>query len=274
MSGRRAGRAAMSRTGPRPTDRRRRSLTAMRTISVPGPGPVRERQAYLAVPVPTTAMPGPWPGVVVIHEGLGPTDDLQEQSDWFAAAGYLALMPDLYHGKPMVRCVKGTVQQMFAQRGPVFEQLESARGYLASRDDCTGAVGVAGYCLGGGFALLLAGRGGYHAAAVNYGELPKNLDEVLAGSCPIVASYGGRDGLVRGPAAATLTASLDRAGVPHDVKHYPPARHAFISRNVVPSPLTTIGKVLGVGYDHDSAADAKRRILAFFDQHLRGPVIG
>ena len=71
-----------------------------------------------------------------------------------------------------------------------------------------------------------------------------------------------------------MTAALDRAGVPHDVRDYPPARHAFISRNVVPSPLTTIGKVLGVGYDHDSAADAKRRILAFFDEHLRSAGTG
>lgn len=246
----------------------------MQTVTVPGSGALHDRQAYLARPVPTGPQPGPWPGVVVIHEALGPTDDMHEQCDWFAAAGYLTLMPDLYHGKPMIRCVRGAVRQLAAQRGPMFEQIEAARSYLAGRDDCTGAVGVAGYCLGGGFALLLAGRGGYHAAAVNYGELPQNLDEVLAGSCPIVASYGGRDGLVRGPAAATLTAALDRAGVPRDVKHYPPARHAFISRNVVPSPLTTIGKVLGVGYHHDSAADAKRRILAFFDEHLRGSTTG
>jgi carboxymethylenebutenolidase len=246
----------------------------MRSITVPGPGAPGGRQAYLAVPVRTAARPGPWPGVVVIHEALGPTDDMHEQCDWFAAAGYLALMPDLYHGKPMIRCVRGAVRQLAAQRGPMFEQIEAARTHLAARDDCTGAVGVAGYCLGGGFALLLAGRGGYDAAAVNYGELPKNLDQVLAGSCPIVASYGGRDGLVCGPAAATLTAALDRAGVPHDVKLYPPARHAFISRNVVPSPLTTLGKVVGVGYDHASAADAKGRILAFFDEHLRGPATG
>jgi carboxymethylenebutenolidase len=242
----------------------------MPTIAVPGRGPVQERRAYVAVPVPTSAHPGPWPGVVVIHEGLGPTDDLQEQCDWFAAAGYLALMPDLYHGRAMVRCVRSTVRQLFAQRGPVFEQLEAARAYLAARDDCSGAVGVAGYCLGGGFALLLAGRGGYDAAAVNYGHPPRNLDEVLAGSCPMVASFGGRDRILRG-AADRLTVALEQAGVPHDVREYPPARHAFFSRNVVPSPLTTIGKVLGVGYDHDSAADAKRRILAFFDVHLRDP---
>ena len=106
----------------------------------------------------------------MVHEGLGPTDDMQEQCDWFAAAGYLALMPDLYRGRSMVRCVKGTVQQMFAQRGPVFEQLESARAHLASVRTAPAPSASPAYCLGGGFALLLAGRGAYDAAAVNYGR--------------------------------------------------------------------------------------------------------
>ena len=242
----------------------------MRTIVVPGPGPDDERRAYLAVPVPTSTDPGPWPGVVVAHEGPGPTVDMQEQCDWFAAAGYLTLMPDLYHGRSMIRCLKGAIRQMVAQRGPAFEQLESARAYLSSRADCTGAVGVAGYCLGGGFAILLAGRGGFGAAAVNYGQLPENLDEVLDGACPVVASFGGRDRILAG-SAARLTAALTTAEVPHDVREYPAARHAFFSRYVAPSPVTTIAKVFGVGYHHDSAADAKRRILAFFDEHLRAP---
>ena len=54
-----------------------------------------------------------------------------------------------------------------------------------------------------------------------------------------------------------------------DVKEYPDAGHAFINRLVATSPLTPLLKVTGVGYDHAAAADAKRRILAFFDQYLR-----
>ena len=116
--------------------------------------------------------------------------------------------------------------------------------------------------------MLLAGRPGYSAAAVDYGQLPKNLDEVLAGSCPMVASYGGKDTTLKG-AGEKVRLSLERAGAVYDYKAYPNARHGFINRITALSPLTVLMKVGGVGYDHDSAIDAKQRILAFFDEHLR-----
>lgn len=232
------------------------------------------RPAYLAEPVPVSDRPGPWPGVIVVHDALGMTDDMQEQADWLAGAGYLTLMPDLYNGRSMVRCIKSTFAQLTAQQGPVFEQIEVARKHLAALPECTGTVGVIGYCMGGAFALLLAGRPGYAAASVNYGPLPRNLDEVLAGACPIVASYGGRDTGLKG-ATERLRPALQKASVAHDLVEYPNGRHAFINRITVASPLTVLMKVAGVGYDHDSAADAKRRILGFFDAHLRAarPVI-
>jgi len=231
------------------------------------------RPAYLAEPVAVSDRPGPWPGVVVMHDAFGLGDDMKEQADWLAASGYLAVVPDLYNGKSMVRCIKSSFGQLTAQHGPVFDQIESARTFLASRQHSTGTVGVIGYCMGGGFALLLAGRPGWSAASVNYGPLPANLDDVLAGACPLVGSYGARDYAFKG-AARKLRLGLERAGVEHDVKEYPKARHEFINRQLLVSPLTTLLKVAGVGYDHDSAADAKERILTFFDQHLRVPASG
>ena len=130
-------------------------------------------------------------GVVVVHDAFGLGDDMREQADWLAAAGYVAAIPDLYGGKGAVRCIKGAIAQLSAQRGPMFDQLDAARQWLAGQPDCTGRVGVIGYCMGGGFALLLAGRPGWSAASVNYGQVPDNVADVLAGACPLVASYGG-----------------------------------------------------------------------------------
>jgi carboxymethylenebutenolidase len=170
--------------------------------------------------------PGPWPGVVVIHEVFGINDDIREQTGRLAAAGYLALAPDLYRGLGKRRCLLATFKALFRGEGQAFEDLEAARAELAARADCTGKVGVLGFCMGGGFALLAASRG-FDAAAPNYGPLPKALD--LSGACPMVASYGGRDWELPG-AAAKIEAELTRHGIAHDVKEYPGAGHSFMGR--------------------------------------------
>jgi carboxymethylenebutenolidase len=223
---------------------------------------------YLATPVVTSDRPGPWPGVVLVHDVLGLGDDMREQADWLAAAGYLVAVPDLYEGRLAIRCLKSTFSQLTRQRGPVFDRLDAVRSVIAVDPRCTGRVGVIGYCMGGGFALLLAGRPGWSAASVNYGPVPDNVEDVLSGACPVVASFGGRDKGFAG-AAQKLRTAADAAGTPADVKEYPNARHGFINRISAASPLTPVLKVAGVGYDHDAAADAKRRILSFFDEHLR-----
>jgi carboxymethylenebutenolidase len=210
---------------------------------------------------------GPWPGVVVIHEVFGVNDDIREQAGRLAAAGYLAIVPDLYRGRGARRCLLRTFKELRAGEGRTFDDIEAVRAQLAARDDCTGRVGVIGFCMGGGFALLTASRG-FDAAAPNYGQLPKHLDDALSGSCPMVASFGARDPELRG-AAAKVEAALTRAGVPHDVKEYPDAGHAFIGR-VNAGPLNPVLRVIGLGHHNPSAEDAWGRILRWFNQYLRG----
>jgi carboxymethylenebutenolidase len=231
------------------------------------PGLLSEHD-YLATPVPVSDRRGPWPGVVLVHDIFGVGNDMKEQADWLAAAGYLTLMPDRYAGKNALRCIQRSFRQLAAQRGPAFDQLEDARKTLAAHPDCTGAVGVIGFCMGGGFALLLAGRPGWAAASINYGLLPEDLDEVLSAPCPVVASFGAKDRSLPG-AAAKLESTLQKSAVAHDVKEYPNVGHGFMNRLTAASPLTPIMKVTGMGYDHDASADSRRRILAFFDAQLR-----
>jgi carboxymethylenebutenolidase len=90
---------------------------------------------YLAIP---SSGPGPWPGVVVIHEAFGLNDDIRKKADELAGRGYLALAPDLYDGKFWIRCVRSAIGQLRAQSGPAFTALDAARESLAARADSTG----------------------------------------------------------------------------------------------------------------------------------------
>ena len=230
----------------------------MPAVTLPG-----EVKAHLATP---PVGPGPWPGVVVLHESFGLNDDIRQQADRLAAAGYVALAPDLFSDGGAWRCLRATFRAAMSGHGKAFDDIETARGWLTRRDDCTGRVGVIGFCLGGGFALLTAARG-FDASAPNYAHLPKDLDGALAGACPVVASYGGTDRTLR-RTAAKLDTALARAGVERDVREYPDAGHSFLNRHDL-GPGGAILRVAGIGYHEPSAEDAWGRILRFFEAHLR-----
>lgn len=226
---------------------------------------------YLATPIGT----GPWPAVVVIHDAVGMSSDLRRHADWLADAGYLAAAPDLFHRSPStLRCMFAAARDALRRRGPAFDDLDAVRRWLLARSDCTGRVGTIGFCLGGGFAVLLAGRGEYDAASVNYGGVPRDAMELLAGSCPIVGSYGALDrGLVAD--RRRLVAALEQHDVPHDVRVYAEAGHSFLNEHdpdEVPRWAVVMGRLLpSSDYHEASALDARRRILEFFDTHLRAP---
>jgi carboxymethylenebutenolidase len=221
----------------------------------------QDLQGYLAVPPGA----GSWPGVVVLPEAFGLNDDIRRITDRFAAEGYVAFAPALYS----LRCVRRAMAEVMTFRpGPVAAGVEAARSWLAARDDCSGGVGVAGFCLGGGFALLAAPTYEFAAASANYGAVPKDPLDALRGSCPVVASYGGRDRPFRSH-AERLRTTLEALDIPHDFKIYPDAGHSFLNQQKLPTPAKKIIHRLGFGHEPESAADAWRRILAFFTEHLR-----
>jgi len=215
-------------------------------------------RGYLARPEGS----GPWPGVVVLHEVFGLTDDIKRQADRFAERGYLALAPDLFAWGNTARCLMATLRTMFRGQGRALDDVQGARAFLTDRDDCTGNVGVIGFCMGGGLALLVS-PDGFDVAAPNYGDMPRRSEQ-LEGACPIVGSYGYKDRRLRGT-ADKLAGALTNLGVDHDVKEYPTAKHGFLFEH---TGRTSWTQPLMVEYDPAAADDAWQRIFTFFDKHL------
>jgi carboxymethylenebutenolidase len=210
------------------------------------------------------------PGVILTHEAFGLNDDMRRIAQRFADSGYVALAPDFLAGAGprflcMIRFFQGVGR---AGTGRPFRDLSAARAWLAARADVDpDRIGLAGFCVGGGFALL-------HAASVHdvrvvapfYAHLPRDPG-TLRGMCPVVASYGGRDGLLPG-AGDRLASTLESFGVPHDVKTYPDAGHSFMNRRTGIVDRIARASRVHAGYVESASEDAWKRMLAFFEQHL------
>ena len=210
---------------------------------------------------------GPFPAVVMVHEVFGIDENMKAQAERLASAGYVVIMPDLYSRGGIRKCLTATFRALASGTGQAFTDVEAAKNLLMSRADVTGKVGVIGFCMGGGFALLLANQG-YDAAASNYGMLPKDMEDTLAGACPILGNYGGKDGQLK-DAKAKLDQVLSGLGVIHDIKEYPDAGHAFMNPKQGGGPVFgTLLRITGAKPNPEAAKDAWLRIEGFFAEHL------
>ena len=203
------------------------------------------------------------PGILFIYEAFGMNDEMIRIADELGAEGYAVLLPDLFNRGSWFSCIRQIMKDLKAGNGRGVQDLIQARNWLAQQDYVESEkIAVMGLCMGGGFALLLGKTGLFQVSAPFYGQVPEKLD----GMCPVIASYGGLDKMLVKD-AQRLEKQLPSLGIPYDMKIYPQAGHSFMNR---PANwfVRLLGGAMGAGYQPDTAADAKQRLLQFLRAHL------
>jgi carboxymethylenebutenolidase len=224
--------------------------------------------AGLTIPVEIfrPAAAPPTPAVLVLHEIFGLNDDIRRIARRFADNGYLAAAPDFLHTGWYLGCIVRAATDLRRGAGSTVAVLEAVIETVAARPD-VGKVGAAGFCMGGGYALLLGTRQRVDAAGVFYGDV-RSEDEI-ARACPLTGGYGGRDRIF-GPQGRQLIERSRATGRDDDVVVYEDAGHSYMSDAEHPFLAMLTRPLMAVGYDHSAAEDSWRRMLAFFARHLRG----
>ncbi|MGD0456418.1 MAG: dienelactone hydrolase family protein [Terriglobia bacterium] len=211
--------------------------------------------AYLAVP----DSGGPHPALVVIHEWWGLNDWVKEQAQKFAERGYMTLAVDLYRGKVAYDPNLAHELSRGLPQDQAIRDLKAAFNYLASRPDVRkDKIGSVGWCMGGGFSLLLAvNESKLAACVVNYGSLPTDKDEIQRIQAPVLGNFGAEDRGIPPSAVAAFEDAMKAAHKSIDVKIYDGAGHAFENPNNK------------LGYREAAANDAWARTLDFLNRMLK-----
>lgn len=192
------------------------------------------------------------PGLILVHEWWGLTDHIKGIADRFAGEGFVVLAPDLYGGKvtrdaeEAGRLMQGLDQQQ------AMGTLNAAVDYLKQqRIVRENAIGVAGFCMGGSFALLLACHNkDIGAAAPFYGDVPP--DDVLKDlNAPVLFIGAELDQWITLEKMERLRKAMQRYGKAGEVVIYPGVNHAFFN--------DTRPDV----YDEEAAEDAWKRVVDF-----------
>ncbi len=218
---------------------------------------------YVARPDPDRANGA---GVLVLHEISGLDHNAQQKADRFALDGYVALAPDLY-GVCGKFCVLRA--SMWGGAGsPVYGYLADARTHLQGLLGEGGRIGVAGFCMGGRFAVMLAGHDPEVAAsAPYYGMVPWFPDRRLGETCPVFGRWGGRDWMFRW-SGKRLEKHL--AGMPEsDVQVISGAGHGFMNRTAGQAFPYSLPPLF-LRYDEAHAEQSWCDMRDFFEMHLVG----
>src|SRR6202789_2877639 len=200
-------------------------------------------------------------GVIVIQEWWGLVDHIEDVCDRFAAAGFVALAPDLYHGKK----VRPGEPDEAGKAMMAMQMDQAARDMSGAVDEVLrrssgDKVGVIGFCMGGGLALVLATQRPDAVAAVVpcYGIIPWPDAQPDYGALTgaVLRHYAANDDFFTPAAAEALGEQLRGLGKEAEIIVYPGTDHAFFN--------DTRPEV----YNAEAAAALWERSLAFFHQHL------
>jgi carboxymethylenebutenolidase len=210
-------------------------------------------RGYLATPEG-----GRGPGVVVIQEWWGLVPHIKDVADRFAAEGFVALAPDLYHGD-VARSPDEAGKLMMALNIEQTEKdLRGAVRHLLSHEATEGgSVGTVGFCMGGVLSLYAASKNEQvGACVVFYGIHSKVKPDFENLRAPVLGLYAEKDQSVPPEAVRALEEKMAEHGKSIETHTYPGTDHAFFN--------DTRPEV----YDAGAAADAWRRTIAFLRKHL------
>jgi carboxymethylenebutenolidase len=205
------------------------------------------------------AAAGRGPGVVVIQEWWGLVPHIKDLVDRFAAAGFTAVAPDLYHGKTTTSPDDAGKMLMELDVARAASEIRGAGRFLLDRPECSSAkYGVVGFCMGGALAQYAAtdDPAQVGAAVSFYGGFKKVPQEWEKLEAPLLLIYGENDKGVPPEQGRELERKLRALGKEVELAIYPGADHAFFndSRPAV--------------YHAQAAADAWRRTLDLFRRAL------
>lgn len=175
---------------------------------------------------------GGGPGVIVIQEWWGLVPHIEDVADRFAAKGYTALAPDLYHGRASFEPDEAGKLMMALNLGEAGKDLTGAVDFLQERTGRS-KIGVVGYCMGGGLTLVLATLrpDAVAAAAPYYGVIPwpEAQPDWSKLSAKVVGEYAEKDGFAGPEAVRALEAQLRDFGKDVTLHVHAGADHAFFN---------------------------------------------
>jgi len=200
------------------------------------------------------------PGIVVIQEWWGLVPHIEDVADRFAREGFVALAPDMYHGKKTTSPDEAGKLMMSLRIDEAAKDLDGAIAFLAAQPEVIGStVGTIGFCMGGALSLYAASRNpAVGACVVFYGVHPNVKPDFDALQAPVLGIFGADDGTTPPAAVAELDRQLSARGKRHEFHTYPNVGHAFFN--------DTRPQV----YNESAAADAWAKTLAFLRRELQG----